>query len=99
MFSLSERRWRGSLITGYRYHCGEKNTTSLISRRKVCQAKQLLALSQTNTNEKPRHGDSHFPSAVLSILGQAGWWARQGDVSRGRDLLGKMLVQRAGRFF
>lgn len=83
MFSLSERRWRGSLITGYKYHCGEENTRSLISRRKACQAKWFLALSQTNTNEKPRHRDSHFPSAVLVIPGQAGWWAQQGDVSWG----------------
>lgn len=61
MFNLSERRWRGSLITRYKYHCGEKNTRSLISRTKACQAKRLSALSQTNTNKKPRHGDSHFP--------------------------------------
>lgn len=69
------REKRGSLITGYKYHCGEKNTRSFVSRRKAHQAKWLLALSQTSTNETPRHRDPHFSTAVLAVLGQAGWWA------------------------
>lgn len=40
MVSLSERSWRGSLITQNKYYCrGKKNTRSLISRRKTCQTK------------------------------------------------------------
>lgn len=49
--------FREKLDYRVRYHCEEKNTRSLISRRKACQDKWVLALSQANTNEKPRHGD------------------------------------------
>lgn len=70
------------MITGYEYHCGEKNTRSLISRTKACQTKWLSALSQKNTNEKPRHGDSHFPVPCwLSWGKRAGGFISEGEGS------------------
>lgn len=63
------------------YHCEEKNTRSLISRRKACQDKWVLTLSQANTNEKPRHGDLLLPSAVLALLwaGVSAWGCPLGE--------------------
>lgn len=81
MVSLSERRWRGSLITENKCHCREKNTRSSISRRKTCQTKWLLALSQPNTNEKPMHEGFALPwssaagrwhNSVVSLGGKEG---------------------------
>jgi len=63
-------------------------------QEKSTSSQTLLALRQTKRNEKPRHRDSRFPSAVLAILGQTGWWAWQEGVCWGR---GKKPVQRAVR--
>lgn len=83
MLSLSERRWRGSLITGHTHHSGEKNTRSLISGGKTRQAKWLLALRQTNTNEKPRHKGFALPlsSGVGGWVQQRGVWVEKEDTS------------------